>query len=319
MKTPKVSIIMPVYNTEKYVEDALRSIMNQTLTDIEIIVINDGSTDNSLQIINRLAAEDERIRVYSKENEGLSKSRNLGMQKISGEYVYFMDSDDLLELDALESCYERATKDNLDFVFFDADVFCPDDEQLTNDYYIRKYVLDPNTVFDGIELLDKLMAINLYRPSVWLCFIKREFVEPLKLDFFPDIIHEDELYTAILHFNAKRVGYLPFAYFKRRVRKNSITSSNFSMWNITCYLTVIYELKKYVLQQDKSLNSIAEKVYTYILNPAIYRASKFSFKNRLKVFKLCRTHDCLKYITSKNLVILFLPFTVRLKSQINKK
>lgn len=107
MSNSMVSIIIPVYNTEEFVEEAVRSIMNQTLQDIEIIIINDGSTDNSLSIIRKLANEDDRIQIYSRENKGLSATRNQGIYLAKGKYLYFMDSDDYLEPDALESWFSQ--------------------------------------------------------------------------------------------------------------------------------------------------------------------------------------------------------------------
>ena len=97
MSNPKVSIVIPVYNTEVFVEEAVRSIMDQTLRDTEIIIINDGSTDTSLDIIQKLSEEDTRIQIYSQENQGLSATRNRGIALASGRYIYFMDSDDYLE------------------------------------------------------------------------------------------------------------------------------------------------------------------------------------------------------------------------------
>ena len=101
----KVSVIIPVYNVEQYLKECLDSVINQTLKDIEIICINDGSTDGSLKILEKYESLDDRIVVFSQENSGLSATRNKGMQLSSGEYVYFMDSDDYLELNALEELY----------------------------------------------------------------------------------------------------------------------------------------------------------------------------------------------------------------------
>ena len=101
MNNPKVSVIIPVYNTEAYVEQTLRSIMGQTLRDIELIVVNDGSTDGSLSVLERIATGDDRIRLYTQPNKGLSQTRNAGIARARGEFIYFMDSDDLLERTAL--------------------------------------------------------------------------------------------------------------------------------------------------------------------------------------------------------------------------
>lgn len=115
---PKVSVIIPVYNTEEFVEDAVRSVMNQTLQEIEIIIINDGSTDNSQTILDKLATEDNRISIYKQQNEGLSITRNRGLSLAIGKYVYFMDSDDFLESDALNYCYKRCEEKSLDLICF---------------------------------------------------------------------------------------------------------------------------------------------------------------------------------------------------------
>ena len=112
---PKVSVIVPVYNTGEYVEIAINSIIGQTLRDIEILVINDGSTDKSPEIINKLSLQDNRIKVFSQDNQGLSCSRNAGILQAEGEYLYFMDSDDYLEPDALERCYDKCQNYDLDF------------------------------------------------------------------------------------------------------------------------------------------------------------------------------------------------------------
>ena len=105
MKPVKVSVIIPVYNTELYVRQTIQSILGQTLYDIEIITVNDGSTDNSLSILSELAKQDNRIKIFTHSNQGLSVSRNVGIEKASGEFIYFMDSDDLLDHDTLEICY----------------------------------------------------------------------------------------------------------------------------------------------------------------------------------------------------------------------
>lgn len=113
---PKVSVIVPVYNVEKYVGECLDSILNQTLKDIEIIVLNDGSTDDSLKIIKKYAEQDSRIRVYNHENRGLGPTRNRGITLAKGKYLAFVDSDDTIVPDALETLYNRAVEQGADIV-----------------------------------------------------------------------------------------------------------------------------------------------------------------------------------------------------------
>ena len=102
--TPKVSVIIPIYNTAEYLPMALDSIRNQTLKDLQIILINDGSTDNCQEIIDKYGKKDPRIEWVKQKNRGLGSARNVGFKKATGEYVYFMDSDDLLQADCLETC-----------------------------------------------------------------------------------------------------------------------------------------------------------------------------------------------------------------------
>lgn len=116
----KVSVIIPVYNVEPYLSACLDSVCHQTLRDIEIICINDGSTDRSLDILQSYAERDSRIQVYSQENRGPGEARNAGIYRAHGEYIQFMDSDDMLEPDVLLYAYEKAKAEKLDVFAFDA-------------------------------------------------------------------------------------------------------------------------------------------------------------------------------------------------------
>ena len=113
-----ISVIVPAYNVEDYLGECLDSIINQTFTDIEIICVNDGSVDSTLDIFNDYASRDERINVISQENKGLSGARNTGLKHAKGKYIYFMDSDDYLEVNALERMYSAAEEKSADIVFF---------------------------------------------------------------------------------------------------------------------------------------------------------------------------------------------------------
>ena len=118
IENPKISVIIPVYNVEKYLRECLDSVVNQTMRDIEIICINDGSTDNSLDILKEYAAKDDRIIVINQTNGWLSAARNSGLKIARGEYIQFVDSDDYLELNACETAYKYALQYNADVVVF---------------------------------------------------------------------------------------------------------------------------------------------------------------------------------------------------------
>lgn len=118
-----ISVIMPCYNTEQYVEETLKSVLNQSFKDYEIICLNDGSTDGTLEILKRYQQSYPNIRVISSENHGVAYQRNTGVQCAQGKYIYYMDSDDLLKENCLETLYQYAEADNLDVVYFEADSF----------------------------------------------------------------------------------------------------------------------------------------------------------------------------------------------------
>ena len=123
MKTPHVSILIPIYNVEKYLPRCLDSLLNQTLTDIEIICVNDGSIDNSLKLLKQYQAQDNRIIIVDKKNGGLPSARNAGLDRARGEYVGFVDSDDYVEPSMFETLYKTAKKENSEVVICGAQIF----------------------------------------------------------------------------------------------------------------------------------------------------------------------------------------------------
>lgn len=301
----KTSVIIPVYNTADFVKEAILAITHQTLEDIEIIAIDDGSTDNSLKIIREIAASDGRVKVYTQENRGLSETRNRGLEIARGEYVYFMDSDDLLDKSALFECYEKCQKDGLDFVFFDADTFGEPLMGLNENYY-RTYLIKEE-VQSGLSRLEYFFANSGYEPSACLNFIKRSYLEKIKLRFYPNILHEDELFTFLLYVYADRVGFLPKDYFKRRLRANSIMTSGFSKRNIDGYLIVLKELitlkKK---KEEKRIGQVVDYRVKEILGGLLYNARSMKLADRQRLLK-----DCLRrfrhYASTWDILMLAFP------------
>lgn len=116
MSNPTVSVIIPVYNAQEGIKQCLNSLLNQSFTDFEIILLNDGSTDNSLEVIKKYAAVNDFIRVIDKENEGVAKTRNKGIQLANGKYIVFIDNDDFIDSDYLERFYNAIDQEQLDIV-----------------------------------------------------------------------------------------------------------------------------------------------------------------------------------------------------------
>lgn len=271
MEVPKVSVIIPLYNTEAYVGEALRSIQSQTLRETEILVVDDGSTDRSAAVVEELAAADCRIRLLRQANAGQAAARNAALDIARGEFVYFMDSDDLLEPDALAVCYEKCTAEHLDFVFFDGVSFGDADADAPWFDYHRAGAFE-DRVYRGTEVLVRQMAAGRYRCSVCLNLIRRSLLEDAGLRFFAGIIHEDELFTAILYFEARRVGRIDREFFRRRVRGCSTMTTAFSMRNVEGYMTVFRELRRYAHGRDRQTRRLVRRLTAYMLDPVLRNA-----------------------------------------------
>lgn len=312
LKSPKVSVIIPVYNTEAYLEEAVRSIMNQTLKDLEIIIIDDGSTDNSLAVIKKLAQEDNRIEWLSQPNSGQSVARNIGIEKARGKYLYFMDSDDFLEAEALMSCLLLADENNVDFLLFNAEIL-RDKHNFDVKIDYKKPDLNDKEIFSGSSILSEMLNQKTYRCSPCIHFISLKTIQSLSLRFFPGIIHEDELFSGLLYLQSQRVIYLPRTYFKRRLRPNSVMTSKYSMKNVGSYLIVGEQLLLFAKRQDTENQFLTYWLISYILDPNIYRANNLTFSERISVFRKSIDKKLIKLISKKSLIVLLFPFTIELK------
>ena len=225
---PRVSVIIPVYNVEKYLRECLDSIVNQTLREMEIICVDDGSTDGSPEILREYGEKDCRITIISQENRGISSARNHGADIASGEYFYFMDGDDILERDALSRLYQLSEEKSLDVLYFDGESFFETEElkEIKKNYityYARKG--DYSRVMTGPQMLHEMIAMDEYRSSLCLQFISSVHYRQENLRFEEGIIGEDNIFTFQCIMPAHRVYHMKEAFFHRRVRGNSVMTS----------------------------------------------------------------------------------------------
>ena len=179
-----VSIIIPVYNVEKYLQECLESAINQTYKNIEIIAINDGSTDSSLAILEEYASKYGNLKIVNQENKGMSGARNAGLKVANGEYIYFLDSDDFIDLNMIEECVVLAEKNNLDIINFDAHVFYDGDFKSDfNPKYNRSKFLNQG-IYLGQDFYRYSRNNNAYRAAVWLSFYRTDFLRNFNLNFY---------------------------------------------------------------------------------------------------------------------------------------
>ena len=221
----KVSVVIPVYNVEDYLPACLDSVLGQSLRDLECICIDDASPDHCGEILDAYAARDRRVRViHLPENHMQGYGRNRGLECARGEYVYFLDSDDMITPTALEELYRAAKEDDLDGIFFDSQVII-DSEDLA--HYASSYLGIrkgdyPDAVISGTELLDLFV-----RNNEWMVYVQRQFWKRTFLIgngiFSPEKTeHEDELFSFEAILLAERVRYLRKDYFIHRYRANSV-------------------------------------------------------------------------------------------------
>ena len=193
----KVSIIVPVYNVEKYIHKCLDSLVNQTLKELEFIFVNDGSPDNSPKIIKEYQKKDKRIKLLNKENGGQASARNLGLEHAKGEYIAFLDSDDYVKENMYEILYNRAKKDNLDIV-------------ICNNYLVYKDSTVENV--PGItNKKEKIISPREYTtlsPSPWNKIIRHEYLNQEKFKFPEGIIYEDLASIPLLGLSNPKIVYL---------------------------------------------------------------------------------------------------------------
>ena len=304
---PKVSIIIPVYNVEKYVYQSVTSILNQTLSDIEIIIINDGSTDASFSIVKQLANQDNRIKLITTRNNGISIARNIGIHYATGEYIYFFDSDDVLDEKTLELCYNKCLLNNLDFIFFDATAFSEDNNSI-NEYNFHRSDKYKDIIYNGIDLLEIQLNTGGYSSPVWLNMIKRQYIDSKCLFFYPQIIHEDILFTFFLYLKAERVGFYNASFLHYRVRNNSIKTAIFGMNNVNGYLTAARIMKLYYQQcfVSKREKILLKRYINYIINFINCNIVKISPEKRSCIQKIL-VNEFGSYLSWKLLIIVKYP------------
>lgn len=291
---PIISIIIPVYNVEEYLDETFLSLLQQDMTDFEIIAVNDGSKDNSLKIIQKYAAQDSRIKLFSQSNQGQSAARNLGMHYATGKYIFFMDSDDRLEQGALMACYKYIEHSKADFIFFDGDLIYEDKAYPIPWNYKRTYLCQENISYQGESLLRTMLDTGKHNCVVWLLFIRKTFLDSLNLHFFEGIIHEDELFTTILTLSSNNIYCLKRSLIHHRIRRTSTMGTRYSKRNIICYLTVADELLRF------QKTPIIHKFLRYTLSKVFYTGHIIPYKEKPAILLRAIKSNYLKYIGVKS-------------------
>lgn len=221
MTNPKVSIIVPAYNTEKYIDKCLESLINQTYKNIEIIVVNDGSTDNTKEIVENFAHSDDRINLFNIENGGVSNARNFAIRNSTGEFVVFVDSDDYISSKYVEILLSCAIKNNLDLV-------CCNFKRVSENKIQKRYKIKKvkPKIYDKIEYFKEVFTGN---SLTFALTTSKLYKKELMNEFIGNIVHgEDIIYNYYYMQKINTAGYINLKLYTYVTRKNSAVNSKFS-------------------------------------------------------------------------------------------
>lgn len=278
-KNPKVSIIVPIYNLEKYISRCMESIINQTLKNVEIICINDGSIDRSLDIIRRHEAKDQRIRVVDKINEGQGIARNIGIKMAAGEYVGFVDGDDSVDLIMYEKMYECASRNISDIHICSVNKVDSNGKELKlrcdYDLYFGKKFSSDSVVLPPQEVLDAVFKTSRY---AWNKIYKRSFLNANSILFSKSKYYQDHLFHVAAFLHARRISYSRESFYNYTVSRKDATSTRkdkpFTLFDVN------NEILEYLASQKvdrafhgKYLNSLLRRhIVCYFNIDAEYRS-----------------------------------------------
>lgn len=277
----KISVVMPVYNAHDYLRDSMDSIINQTLKEIEIICVDDGSTDDTLTILQEYAEKDKRVRVVSQENGGAGAARNNGMQYATGEYLSILDCDDFFEPTMLEESYNTAKEKELDIVVFGCDFY--DNESQTYrpcSYSINKKLLPAAEVFSAADVPKDVF--KLFVGWSWDKLFRTEFVRENHLFFQEQRTTNDMLFVFNGLLRAKRIAVMEevLAHHRRGVESlsvtrekswmcfyNALTALREQMRQIGCYDRFEQDYKNYCVHFSLwNLNTLKEPTHSMLYN-----------------------------------------------------
>ena len=280
MEKPLVSVIIPVYNVEQYLRQCLDSVVNQTLKDIEIICVNDSSTDNSLAILNEYAARDSRIKVITQPNGGAGAARNNGLSASTGKYLTFLDSDDFFEPDMLELAYEKAEEDKADFVVFQSDQYYTDDDKFVQvAWTLREKEIPPYTPFSHRQMTDNIFKV--FVGWAWDKLYNREFVEQNHLLFQEQRTSNDMLFVFSAVAIAKRITVVKKVLaHQRRDAKDSLSKTRENSWY--CFYDALLALRERL--KSEGLYRELEKDYiNYALHFSLWNINTLAEPTKTKL------------------------------------
>lgn len=260
---PLISVVIPIYNVEIYLKQCIESVIRQSYNELEIILIDDGSTDNCLAICNRYALEDNRIKVIHKQNGGLSDARNIGISVSTGEYITFIDSDDYIECDMIKYLFDLLQKTNADLSVCQKLNVRENGNIIKEKINVREYVLENN-----YECMKNFLSEKYINTVAWGKLYKKDLFFSIRYPYGK--YHEDvyTMYKVIALCNRICVGSQQKYFY--RIRSGSITSSTFSIKHLDAIEGKIQQ-KDFLQKNYPKLIKFGYSGIIYAINQCIFK------------------------------------------------
>lgn len=297
-----ISVIVPIYNGEKYIRKTIDSLLNQKYDNIELILVNDGSTDNSLKICEEYSAQDSRIVIINKQNEGISAARNSGLEIAKGDYISFIDQDDEIT-DDIYTKLVGGFSEQIDFVVSGKVMKLIDSESRVIQDIVYEY--NAQIISDQFDILKLLLNVNRNTCllHIWNCLYKHSIIIENKLSFDKTLKygHEDSLFNIQYVSKCKKIRVLSgvvYYYFRRAASSTSLKKN----------LGYIKDFQRYALVTSKSLSEVVTKkkekamLYTYLLRLGISLFSQYSLKQSDRKKELYQIYNICKKYSRSNIV-----------------
>ncbi|MCD7873055.1 MAG: glycosyltransferase, partial [Clostridiales bacterium] len=283
LSSPKISVIIPVYNSSEFLSECLNSLLTQTLDNIEIICVDDGSTDNSPEILKKYSEKDHRIKILKQKNQFAGTARNNGLAMASGEYLLFMDSDDFCDSRLLEKTYNKAKSEDSDIVLFNAKKYNNRLKKVENaSHYFKRNLCPAKTPF---SLKDTENLLSITTTSPWSKLFKNEFIKREKIKFQSLHNANDVFFVVVSLCTARRISFVDEALIFYRTNLNNNIQSLKSKYP-TCFLDAYLETYKEL--NRRNVYKFAEKSFVnLVISGCKYNIETIKDPNaRLKIFEI---------------------------------
>lgn len=283
-----VSVVIPVHNGEKYLKECLDTVVNQTLKDLEIICVNDGSTDGSLAILEDYASRDSRIKVVSQEASNAGHARNTGLAVTTGEYLSFLDADDWFELNMLETMVTAAKKDDADIVFCKAATFDQKTGvQSTKSFSLKERLVPKGTVFSGKDIAEDLF--QFCRTAAWDKLYKASFIKAEGLRFQEQARMNDCFFSTMANVRAKRMVVCDKMFIHYRINTGTSITSISPDIAYPCTLNTFGLLQK-TMRADE-LKAVEKSWKNFVVKNVVNEISTFSVDVAFKYYTMLKQND----------------------------